>query len=91
MAEIKRTGQTDAVGALDISQGKFREQVQGMADALRQLGKAEISNSGSVVNDPLNRRSFWHVDSYIGNDTFVTGDYATADDDTFAQKVRAHQ
>ena len=89
MAEIKRTGQTDAVGALDISQGKFREQVQGMADALRQLGgKAEISNSGSVVNDPLSAPFILYVNSYIGNDTFVTGDYATADDDTFAQKVR---
>ena len=89
MAEINRTGETNSVGSLDISQGQFREQVQGMADALRQLGgKAEISNSGSVVNDPLSAPFIIYVNSYIGNDTFVTGDYATADDDTFAQKVR---
>ena len=60
-----------------------------MADALRQLGgKAEISNSGSVLNDPLSAPFILYVNSYIGRDTFVSGDYATADNDTFSGKVR---
>ena len=60
-----------------------------MSDALRQLGgKAQIKSGSTVVNSPLSAPYILYVNSYTGDDTFVTGDYATADDNTFEQKMR---
>ena len=89
MTEINRAGQNNSLGHIDTPQGHFRSQIDALTDAVRQLGgKAEIAESGSIVNSPLNAPYQLYVNPYIGNDTFVTGDYATADDGTFEQKMR---
>ena len=89
MTEINRAGQNNSLGHIDTPQGHFRSQIDALTDAVRQLGgKAEIAESGSIVNDPLTAPYQLYVNPYIGNDTFVTGDYATADDGTFEQKMR---
>jgi len=89
VTEINRAGENNSLGHIDTSQGHFRSQIDALTDAVRQLGgNAEIKESGSVVNDPLNAPYQLYVNPYIGSDTFVTGDYATADDGTFEQKMR---
>ena len=89
MTYIRKSGEPSSLGDINSSQGQFREQINALSDIVRQLGgKATASSSGSVVNDPLSAPYILYVNSYIGNDTFVPGDYATADDGTFRQKVR---
>ena len=89
MTEIIRAGEANSLGHIDTSQGGFREQIDAMSDALRQLGgKAQIKSGSTVVNSPLSAPYILYVNSYTGDDTFVTGDYATADDNTFEQKMR---
>ncbi len=92
MAEINRAGEVDSLGQLDTTQGVFRQQIDALTDAVRQLGgKAEIAPGASVINDPLNAPFILFVDAYIGDDTFVTGDYATKDDNDFNSKIRRIQ
>ena len=89
MTEIRKAGETNALSDIDVPQGEFRSQVAALTDAVRQLGgKAEIEGGSSVVNDPLNAPYVLYVNSYTGSDDFVGGEYATADDGTFEQKMR---
>ena len=89
MAEINRAGQDQSLGHLDTTQGEFREQIDALTDAVRQLGgKAEIVRGNTVINDPLSAPYVLYVNSYTGKDTFVAGDYASADDGTFEAKMR---
>ena len=89
MAEINRAGQNQSLGHIDTTQGEFRQQIDALTDAVRQLGgKAEIAPGTTVVNDPLSAPYVLYVNSYTGKDTFVAGDYASADNGTFEQKMR---
>ena len=89
MTEIRKAGESNSLGDLDVPQGEFREQINALTDAVRQLGgNPEIAPGPSVVNDPLNAPYVLYVNSYTGRDTFVAGDYATADDGAFETKMR---
>ena len=55
------------------------------------VATTEIAPGASTINDPLNAPYILYVNSYTGSDKFVTGDYSTADDGTFAAKDAAHQ
>ena len=89
MAEIKKAGESGSLGHLNTSQGQFRTQIDALTDAVRQLGGNPIVKPGDdTVNDPLNAPYILYVNSYTGSDKFVSGDYSTADDGTFAAKMR---
>ena len=89
MTEIRKAGESNSLGDLDVPQGEFREQIDALTDAVRQLGgNPEIAPGPSVVNDPLNAPYVLYVNSYTGRDTFVAGDYAFADDGAFETKMR---
>ena len=89
MTEINKAGETNSLGHIDIPQGQYRSQIDALTDAVRQLGgKAEISPGSTTVNDPLSAPYILYVNSYTGSDKFVSGEYASADDGTFEQKMR---
>ena len=89
MTKITRAGQTGSLGDIDVPQSGFREQVNALTDAVRQLGgNAEITSGSSIVNDPLSAQYVLYVNPQIGSDTFVSGDYSTTDDGTQSQKLR---
>lgn len=89
MSKINRAGQSGSLGNVDIPQSGFRAQIDALTDAVRQLGgNPEIAAGAGVVNDPLSAPYILYVNSYTGSDTFVAGDYASADNGTFEQKVR---
>ena len=89
MTEINKAGEEFSLGHLDIPQGKYRDQINALTDAVRQLGgKAEIEGGSTVVNDPLSAPYVLYVNSYTGSDDFVGGEYAAADDGSFEQKMR---
>ena len=89
MTEINKAGETNSLGHIDIPQGEYRSQINALTDAVRQLGgNPEISPGSTVVNDPLSAPYILYVNSYTGSDKFVTGDYASADDGSFEQKMR---
>lgn len=89
MTKIIRAGDNDSLGHLDTIQGDFRTQIDALTDAVRQLGgNPEIDPGTTVVNDPLSAPYVLYVNSDIGSDTFVSGDYASADDGSYAQKMR---
>ena len=77
MTEINKAGDNHSIGHIDIPQGKFREQMDAVADSLRQLaGESEVER-GHVVNDPLNSPFVLYVNGYTGTDTYVSGAYST--------------
>lgn len=89
MTEINKAGSTNSLGHIDTAQGEFRSQIDALTDAVRQLGgNPRIAPGGTNTNDPLNAPYVLYVNSYTGSDKFVTGDYASADDGTFAAKMR---
>ena len=89
MTEINRSGESGSLGNIDTSQGDFRQQIDALTDGFRQLGgNAEIKRGAGTVNDPLNAPFLLYVDPYIGRDTFIAGDYSSADDGSFAVKMR---
>jgi hypothetical protein len=89
VTEINRAGESASLGDINSTQGEFREQIDALTDAVRQLGgKAEIAPGTSTINDPLSAPYVLYVNSYTGQDTFVAGDYASADDGTFDAKMR---
>ncbi len=89
MAELNRGGELNSLGHIDTTQKTFRQQIDTLTDAVRQLGgKAEIEPGAGAVNDPLNAPFVLYVDAIRGRDTFVSGDYSTADDGTFEQKMK---
>lgn len=89
MTEIIRGGQAGSPDDINVSQGDYRAQLAAITDAVRQLGgNPEIAPGGTTVNDPLSAPYVLYVNSYTGKDTFVTGDYASADDGSFEQKMK---
>ena len=89
MTELIRAGQADSLGHIDTTQGEFREQIDTLTDMMRQLGgKPEVSPGPGTVNDPLSAMFVLYVNSQTGSDTFVTGDYASFDDDSLSDDER---
>ena len=89
MTEINKAGTENSLGHIDTAQGEFRSQIDALTDAVRQLGgNPTIAPDGVTRNDPLSAPYILYVNSYTGSDKFVTGDYASADDGTFAAKMR---
>ena len=89
MTKIIRAGQPASLGEIDTTQGEFRSQIDALTDAVRQLGGDPVIAPGATTpNNPLNAPFVIYVDSNIGRDTFVTGDYAEADDGTYETKMK---
>lgn len=89
MGKLKRSDQSGSINDLTVSQGDFRGQLAVLTDSVRQLaGNREVIPGSGTVNDPLTAPYILYVNPYTGRDTFVAGDYATADSGTFADKVR---
>lgn len=86
MAEIIRAGQPDSLGHIDTTQGEFRTQIDAITNTVRQLGgNPDVSATSS---DPLNAPFVLYVDSNIGSDVFVAGDYTTTPNTTYEDKMR---
>ena len=83
MAEIIKAGDSGSLGDIDITQGQIRAQFDQIVDAVRQLG-----GNVNVGNDPLSAPFILFVDPNIGSDTFVAGDYKTAPNGTYEDKMR---
>ena len=89
MTELNRAGQENSLGHIDTTQKDFRNQIDTLTDMVRQLGgNGQVESGGAQVNNPLNAPYVLFVDPILGRDTFVTGDYATADDGSFDQKMK---
>ena len=74
--KLKKPGEAFSLADIDLPQGKFREQVDVVADELRQLaGNAEFKV------DPLSAPYVLFVNGYTGVDTFVGGLYQNTEDD----------
>jgi hypothetical protein len=80
MAKLNKAGDAGSMGFLDIPQGDFREQVDIIADEMRQLaGNADVSTTAPT--DPLNAPYTLYVNPYTGRDTFVGGQFNNLGDD----------
>ena len=89
MTKITRAGQDGSLGDIDVPQSGFRSQINALTDAMRQLGgDADIGDQAGLVNDPLTAPYVLYVNSQIGDDTFVAGDYSSTDDGSQEQKLR---
>ena len=89
MTEIRKAGEVNALDNIDVPQGEFRSQIAALTDAVRQMGgNPNVAPGSSEVNDPLSAPYILYVNSYTGSDKFVSGEYASADDGTFEQKMR---
>jgi hypothetical protein len=89
VTEIIRAGEPRSLGNIDTVQRDFRSQIDALTDAVRQLaGNPEIDPNSAVINDPLTAPYVLYVNPYIGADTFVSGDYVSAEDGTFETKMR---
>jgi hypothetical protein len=89
VTKITRAGQDGSLGDIDVPQSGFRSQINALTDAMRQLGgDAQIGDSAGLVNDPLSAPYVLYVNSQIGDDTFVAGDYSITDDGSQEQKLR---
>ena len=91
MTEINKAGDNHSLGHVDIPQGKFREQMDAMSDAMRQLSGLSEIESGDVVNDPLNAPFVLYVNGYTGKDTYVPGAYSTGGSSQEARLRRISQ
>ena len=79
MTYILQAGDNGSIGHQDVSQGQYRDQINAINDAVRQLGgKPLIEPGDTAVNDPLNRSYVLHVNPDIGSDKIVFGDYASS-------------
>ena len=89
MTELRRAGQVGSLGHIDTTQLGFQEQINALTDTVRQLaGAPQATGDLGAVADPLNAPYILYVDSNIGADTFVTGDYVGIDDGTYEAKMR---
>lgn len=75
MTELNRAGENQSLGDLNTTQGQFRDQIDVVADELRQL-----AGNADIPDDPLNAPYILYVSSYIGNDTYISGDYKSTGD-----------
>ena len=79
MTYILQAGDDGSVGHQDASQGQFRNQINAINDAVRQLGgKPLVAPGDTEVNDPLNLGYVLYVNPDIGSDKIVYGDYASS-------------
>ena len=89
MTELIRAGEPKSLGNIDTVQRDFRAQINALTDAVRQLGgNPQIEAGSAIINDPLSAPYILYVNSYTGDDTFVSGDYSSFDDGTFETKMR---
>ena len=71
-AIFKQAGEAGSLGSQNVTQAEFREQINAINDAVRQLGgEVKIGPSDAVVNDPLNTPYILYVNRDIGDDTLV--------------------
>ena len=71
-AIFKQAGEAGSLGSQNVTQAAFREQINAINDAVRQLGgEVKIGPSDAVVNDPLNTPYILYVNRDIGDDTLV--------------------
>ena len=71
MTVIKQAGDDQSVGSQNVTQGQFREQINAINDAIRQIGgMPTIGTADAVVNEPLNTPYILYVNEDIGEDTF---------------------
>jgi len=75
VTELNKAGDLNSLGHVDIPQGEFREQIDVVADELRQL-----AGNADVPSDPLNAPYILYVNPYTGSDVFVGGQYTTTGD-----------
>jgi len=83
VAELNRAGQVGSLGHIDTTQNEFRAQIDTLTDTVRQLG-----GNPEIPGDPLSAPYVLYVDSNIGSDVFVAGDYSSADDGSYEAKMR---
>ena len=74
--KLKKPGEAFSLAAIDVPQGKFREQVDVVADELRQL-----AGNPEFKVDPLSAPYVLFVNGYTGVDTFVGGLYQNTEAD----------
>ena len=75
MTELNRAGEAGSLGHIDTIQGDFRNQIDVVADELRQL-----AGNADVPNDPLSAPYVLYVNPYTGNDVYISGDYTNTGD-----------
>ena len=75
MTELNRAGEAGSLGHIDTIQGDFRDQIDVVADELRQL-----AGNADVPNDPLSSPYVLYVNPYTGNDVYISGDYKNTGD-----------
>ena len=80
-AILKQAGEGGSLGSQNVTQAAFREQINAINDAVRELGgRVKIGPSDAVLNDPLNTPYILYVNRDIGDDTLVIDspyDYST--------------
>ena len=98
MTYILQAGDDGSVGHQDASQGQFRNQINAINDAVRQLGGKPLVEPGDTeVNDPLNLGYVLYVNPDIGSDKIVFGDYSTMEEegagetDSIMRRIRQQQ
>ena len=75
MTGLNKAGDPGSLGDLNIPQGQFREQMDVIADEMRQL-----AGNADLPEDPLNAPYILYVNPYTGSDTFVGGQYSSPAD-----------
>ena len=89
MSKINRSGEPNSAGNRDITQGAFRTQLDGITDAIRQLGgNPELGPTSTEERDPLNSPFVLYVNPITGSDKYVAGDYASYDDNDYETKMK---
>ena len=98
MTYILQAGDDGSVGHQDASQGQFRNQINAINDAVRQLGGKPLVEPGDTeINDPLNLGYVLYVNPDIGSDKIVFGDYSTKEEqgeeetDSIMRRIREQQ
>ena len=75
MTVLLQAGDPGSIGNQNVTQGEFRDQINAINDAIRQLaGQPTINPGDTVVNEPLNTPYVLYVNQDIGEDTFVFKD-----------------
>ena len=70
MTELNKAGDAGSLGDLNIPQGEFRQQMDVIADEMRQL-----AGNADIPEDPLNAPYILYVNPYTGSDVFVGGQF----------------
>lgn len=89
MSQLNRAETPNSAGDRDITQGSFRTQLDAISDAVRQLGgNPTLGPTASEDRDPLNSPFVLYVNPVTGSDKYVSGDYASYDNDDYESKMR---